>query len=1336
MLTYPFKMGTIKKLGMALFLLLPLHLFTQNQPANPMKTLAEKIIFGPIADQLRYREVDEEDIQELEATLGFEIPFELKRFYREKGSFYYWAKGLKEEDTNVVISAEIFKVDQVYSSHYFPLQDFLSSCIGNVEALGDNFLTEKEFLNSCFAVYASIDEEIERKRYMEYFYFDALGNYGSLRFENREGQDLSVLINELVANKANYEAFMKARQDKIEKVESAERREEAAEQQRQLDYLEKYHFRAISYQEALTLLEVENLFGYHDLYDEGEEGEFLDEAYEEDYFAIYYADRDVVIQGDFKIPEAAGGEMLLILVNGDLTVSGKMYYSYYVTGNATFDFLDMNNRQMCLGKERVKYVQVQAAEDHEASHLSRPRKVTAPYFFSWFYDLKAYEFSPETCIYGLYSWYDQRYYSTDNPYFIWQETAFALNPDLIWTLDYEGYDGFNINTEKLYQYLKEGKDIFIDGFDQKCLPFYRKGKALLQNEEYEAAFLHFKKVMELSPRFYLAYLHAGICLKQVRAYAQMKIYYQQGIDLMPAKVTYPAFKSAEGAALGALILEEYEEVIALTDQILRRNDKNGFALRLKAEAVMKLGDRQQARSLLLESIALEPGFTNHWLLGYTYFQEGDTTKANEYFQIAKRNNAKAKPYSEHQDLSYFYGANRRVDWEAKSLASISKVEKNQTYWNTFFQRKLEKSGNHLWGADFMQEIPEEYRSRKMLETLLDYDTTDGRAAKYFPLVIDKVLALRAVGAANPCPLSAIPLELIDKEVCMNMNSGVQLADVPRALIDYDICYQAVKQWASNLKAVPYAFRDEDMYVAAIVGGALENYSGVKLSKRYYEDDAIFRAIDISMEALERIPPRYINKAIYQYALAKYGETAEWKELVARFDRDAYKKNGDPEFDYQTFDRVWACFWDEQFILNAINAEEEGERVYQLPRQYFTQRIADAAIARYSYDLAVIPEEYINPELCRLACNQDYGNALEFVPLPLRTAELCSIAVGRDGENLGFVPDELKTVELCIRALADDSGNIRFIPYTMYPALFEVLLKRYSHTYKLGFIYRGRGIGAFYEEAYEEAIADFQKVQALDEDEASAVHRQHSLYYEAWANFRLNRLDQAKALFQQATSRKNEDFLTKPLEVAALPPVFNVVHSLNKFEFESTMQEIRVHLENEDFESAIDPLEKAEQMLTEANYSDKSMWAIVWDQQRYALYETGRKEMAYSLCEKAIAELSKVTLWDYLEEFNPIRHSLRAMHNMLAYRIYEEAEGLDALKEGLEHSRLSFSTISPIEEQVSLYPFYETKALLLDRARKYEKKHEKNLERLLTKIKKLELGDKGFLSETFKTRFGL
>ena len=95
-----------------------------------------------------------------------------------------------------------------------------------------------------------------------------------------------------------------------------------------------------------------------------------------------------------------------------------------------------------------------------------------------------------------------------------------------------------------------------------------------------------------------------------------------------------------------------------------------------------------------------------------------------------------------------------------------------------------------------------------------------------------------------------------------------------------------------------------------------------------------------------------------------------------------------------------------------------------------------------------------------------------------------------------------------------------------------------------------------------------------------------------------------------------------------------------------------------------------------------------------------------------------------------------MHNMLAYRLFEDGEDLDDLQEGLRHTNLSFSIFSPIEDETALYPFYETKALLLDRLRELDEKYDKRLDLLLAKIKKLRLADSGVLSKEFKTRFGL
>lgn len=65
-----------------------------------------------------------------------------------------------------------------------------------------------------------------------------------------------------------------------------------------------------------------------------------------------------------------------------------------------------------------------------------------------------------------------------------------------------------------------------------------------------------------------------------------------------------------------------------------------------------------------------------------------------------------------------------------------------------------------------------------------------------------------------------------------------------------------------------------------------------------------------MLILERIFVRYVNVVIYEYGKSKYGEIFVWKELVLRFDWEVYLKNGELEFDYEIFCRVWVCFWDE------------------------------------------------------------------------------------------------------------------------------------------------------------------------------------------------------------------------------------------------------------------------------------------------------------------------------------------------------------------------------------------------------------------------------------------
>jgi hypothetical protein len=131
-----------------------------------------------------------------------------------------------------------------------------------------------------------------------------------------------------------------------------------------------------------------------------------------------------------------------------------------------------------------------------------------------------------------------------------------------------------------------------------------------------------------------------------------------------------------------------------------------------------------------------------------------------------------------------------------------------------------------------------------------------------------------------------------------------------------------------------------------------------------------------------------------------------------------------------------------------------------------------------------------------------------------------------------------------------------------------------------------------------------------------------------------------------------------------------------------------------------------------------------------LYEAGKKEESLALCKKTIDTLSEITLWDYLEEFNPVRAALRAAHNNLAYRCYETATDLKRVEEGLKHIKMTMKTVAPIEDKRVLNQFYETQALLLHKAMGFDAAYEKDFEKVVAKIGKLKLREEGLLSNEF------
>ena len=98
----------------------------------------------------------------------------------------------------------------------------------------------------------------------------------------------------------------------------------------------------------------------------------------------------------------------------------------------------------------------------------------------------------------------------------------------------------------------------------------------------------------------------------------------------------------------------------------------------------------------------------------------------------------------------------------------------------------------------------------------------------------------------------------------------------------------------------------------------------------------------------------------------------------------------------------------------------------IPTQHRTAELCALAVTRDGLALEFVPEELKTAELYALAVTQS-GLALRLVPKELKTAELCALAVTQSGLALELVPKELKTAELCALAVTQDGYALRYVP---------------------------------------------------------------------------------------------------------------------------------------------------------------------------------------------------------------------------------------------------------------------------------------------------------------------
>jgi predicted DNA-binding WGR domain protein/tetratricopeptide (TPR) repeat protein len=488
----------------------------------------------------------------------------------------------------------------------------------------------------------------------------------------------------------------------------------------------------------------------------------------------------------------------------------------------------------------------------------------------------------------------------------------------------------------------------------------------------------------------------------------------------------------------------------------------------------------------------------------------------------------------------------------------------------------------------------------------------------------------------------------------------------------------------------------------------------------------------------------INKHRYGYYKKHLGHLPEFEAKAKTYGWNERKNEtneyvAEPEFDYDIFGKVWPCFWDEAFMIKALttNDRNRSERIYDVLPHVLTQKVCEVAVKRNSYDFQFVPKQWITPELCEEACSKDYGSALEYVPVAMRTKKVCERALSCDVDNIKFMPLELRTAELCSNVMPGHEYLSRFIPHEHYATVFELLTKKFKKRFDAEYLQLNWGLGLILQQDYTGARKKLEDVASSKDADGAQAHQ--ALYYIGWSHFLEGDAKAAQEYWKKAQDEAKQEkiddqqWLTYPYAEFQLPEVPGV-YDFSKDEFDHRMREVGLLVENKDYTLALDILAQAEQQLKDSQHSEMRLWAYVWDHQRYALYEAGKKEESMAICRHIIAEVGKITLWDYLEEHNSIRGALRSAHNSLAYQCYETATDLNGVKEGLDHIKITMKTVAPIEDKTVLNPYYETQARLLHKAMSFDAAYQKDLDKVMTKITKSKLKDEGVLSDEFIEEF--
>lgn len=128
------------------------------------------------------------------------------------------------------------------------------------------------------------------------------------------------------------------------------------------------------------------------------------------------------------------------------------------------------------------------------------------------------------------------------------------------------------------------------------------------------------------------------------------------------------------------------------------------------------------------------------------------------------------------------------------------------------------------------------------------------------------------------------------------------------------------------------------------------------------------------------------------------------------------------------------------IQSAIPKLSDSESILRyVPKPLRTPELCMLAVARDGGALRDVPLELQKRDIC-LTAVKNYWNALGNVPVAFQDEELCGAAVEENGQALQFVPHALVTSALIWRALKTAPAALQFVPLELRTA--EICLYAY------------------------------------------------------------------------------------------------------------------------------------------------------------------------------------------------------------------------------------------------------------------------------------------------------